>query len=187
MEKCVAEDKRMVLDLSGVAGYPAGFVDEAFGRLTMRFGEDVLKEHLVVEPGPLFSKRADMIWEDIAEWELERKQKLSVNTKKFLKAYQGGKLNPPEHADFCLSFVKYILQTLDIEDCVVSYNKEEEVLFTSFLLPCGWNLMLSQFADENTDAPAVFSIWRGNALLVSDDLPVIEIVDKITQTLADTE
>ena len=67
---------------------------------------------------------------------------------------------------------------LPIVDYVTSYNEYDESLDTVFKINDGLTLSISQFLDEDQDAPSVFSIHRGSTLLVSDELPISEIISR---------
>lgn len=65
---------------------------------------------------------------------------------------------------------------LPIVDYITSYNEYDESLDTVLKINDGLTLSISQFLDEDLDAPSVFSIHRGSKLLVSDELPISEII-----------
>ena len=64
-------------------------------------------------------------------------------------------------------------------DNMSSYNEFDDSIDTMLKLSNGLTLRLSQFLDNDVDSPVVFSIYRDKALLVSDELPLEEIVDTI--------
>lgn len=67
---------------------------------------------------------------------------------------------------------------LPIVDYITTYNDYDESLDTVLKINDGLTLSISQFLDEDLDAPSVFSIHRGSTLLVSDELPISEIISK---------
>lgn len=73
---------------------------------------------------------------------------------------------------------------LQFNDNVSSYNEYDETIETILKLSDGLTLSISQFLDEDADASAVFSVHRGRTLLVSDEMPVREIVDTINSIIA---
>lgn len=82
------------------------------------------------------------------------------------------------------SLMANALCKLDFKDNISSYNKDDDSIDTVLKLSNGLTLSISCFVDEDEDAPMVFSIHRGKALLVSDELPVEEIVRKINSVPA---
>ena len=70
------------------------------------------------------------------------------------------------------------VSVLPIVDYTVSYNEYDESLDTVLKINDGLTLSISQFLDEDLDAPSVFSIHRGTTLLVSDELPISEIINR---------
>lgn len=73
---------------------------------------------------------------------------------------------------------------LEFQDNVSSYNKVDESIDTILRLKNGLTLSVSSFVDEDEDAPMVFSLHRGQTLLVSDELPINEIVRTINSVIA---
>ena len=72
---------------------------------------------------------------------------------------------------------------LPFVDNLSSYNDEDGTIDTQLKLSNGLRLSISQFLDDATDAPVVFSIHRKTVLLVSDELPMSEIVDTLQPLL----
>ena len=73
---------------------------------------------------------------------------------------------------------------LDFDDNVSSYNEFDESIDTILKLKNGLTLSVSCFVDEEINAPMVFSIHRDTMLLVSDELPVDEMVKTIKSVSA---
>lgn len=73
---------------------------------------------------------------------------------------------------------------LEFRDNVSSYNEADASIDTVLKLTNGLVLSVSCFVDEDIDYPMVFSIHRGKMLLVSDALPVGEIVRTINSVTA---
>lgn len=73
---------------------------------------------------------------------------------------------------------------LHFNDNISMYNKYDESIDTIIFLSNGLKLSVSQFLDEDIDAPAVFSIHRGQALLISDAMPINEIIDTINSVVS---
>lgn len=90
---------------------------------------------------------------------------------------------PAEKMNY-FSVMANALCKLDFKDNVSSYNSEDESIDTVLKLKNGLTLSVSCFVDEDTDAPMVFSLHRGKTLLVSDELPVNEIVKTIISVKA---
>lgn len=72
---------------------------------------------------------------------------------------------------------------LPFVDNLTTYNDDDETIDTMLRLSNGLKLRISQFIDEDIEAPVVFSIHRKKILLVSDELPIDEIVDKLMPLL----
>lgn len=73
---------------------------------------------------------------------------------------------------------------LEFHDNVSSYNVADASIDTVLKLSNGLTLSISCFVDEDIDSPMVFSLHRGKVLLVSDALPVGEIVRTINSVTA---
>lgn len=73
---------------------------------------------------------------------------------------------------------------LPFYDNVSSYNNDDESIDTILKLTDGTTLSLSQFLNDDVEAPVVFSIHRNNTLLVADELPLAEIVQTINSVIA---
>lgn len=90
---------------------------------------------------------------------------------------------------FPLGKYSYLMQLANIVcklpfcDNVLSYNNDDETIDTILRLTDGTTLSLSQFLNEDLDAPVVFSIHRNNTLLVADELPLEEIVQTINSVI----
>lgn len=72
-------------------------------------------------------------------------------------------------------------------DNVSEYNRDDDTIDTILKLSNGLKLSISQFLDEDAESPAVFSIHRGSILLVSDELPMSEIVNTIVSVIEKSE
>ena len=73
---------------------------------------------------------------------------------------------------------------LEFRDNVSSYNETDASIDAVLKLTNGLTLSISCFVDEDFDSPMVFSLHRGKVLLVSDALPVGEIVRTINSVTA---
>lgn len=73
---------------------------------------------------------------------------------------------------------------LEFIDNASSYNNIDESIDTVLKLRNGLTLSISSFVGDSEDAPMVFSLHRGQTLLVSDELPVNEIVRTINSVRA---
>lgn len=73
---------------------------------------------------------------------------------------------------------------LEFRDNISSYNEADASIDAVLKLANGLTLSISCFIDEDVDSPMVFSLHRGKALLVSDALPVGEIVRTINSVTA---
>lgn len=90
---------------------------------------------------------------------------------------------PFEKKDF-LSVLSNSLCKLKFVDNISSYNESDFSLDTILKLSNGLKLSISQFLDEDIDSPVVFSIHRGKTLLISDEMPIAEIVNIINSVEA---
>lgn len=71
------------------------------------------------------------------------------------------------------------LSKLEFNDNVSSYNDMDASIDSVLKLANGLTLSISRFVEDDMEAPMVFSIHRGRMLLVSDELPIDEIVSTI--------
>lgn len=73
---------------------------------------------------------------------------------------------------------------LPFEDNISLYNKYDDAIDTVLKLSNGLKISISQFLDEDIFAPVVFSVHRGKDLLISDAMPIDEIVNIINSVMA---
>ena len=73
---------------------------------------------------------------------------------------------------------------LEFRDNVFFYNEADSCIDTVLKLRNGLTLSVSCFLDEDMDTPMVFSLHRGKSLLVSDAMPIGEIVKTINSATA---
>lgn len=85
---------------------------------------------------------------------------------------------PHEKRDY-LSMLSNSVCKLQFIDNISLYNETDFSIDTIIKLSNGLKLSISQFLDEDVDAPVVFSIHRGKTLLISDEMPIAEIVNII--------
>ena len=90
---------------------------------------------------------------------------------------------PSEKKDY-LSALSNSLCKLKFVDNISSYNESDFSIDTIIKLSNGLKLSVSQFLDEDIDSPVVFSIHRGRTLLISDEMPIAEIVNIINSVEA---
>lgn len=72
--KCFKENKKLVVNLDGTAGFASSFLDEAFGQLTYDFGESLLKEVLQIDSNDEPEWRRMIMEETIPQWQKRREQ-----------------------------------------------------------------------------------------------------------------
>ena len=90
----------------------------------------------------------------------------------------------PETKQGYFSQMADALCQLDVKSNVFSYNKIDASIDSVLKLKNGLTLSVSCFIDDEIDSPMVFSIHRGRALLVSDELPINEIVNTLNTVKA---
>lgn len=90
---------------------------------------------------------------------------------------------PEEKASYFIQMAN-VLCRLDFKDSLTSYNKSDASIDSVLKLRSGLTLSVSKFIEDDPEAPVVFSIHRGHDLLVSDELPVDEIVNIIKSVIA---
>lgn len=75
MERAISEDSILEITLDGTAGYASSFLDEAFGKLVMKYKLDTVKKHLKII-SELEPDWKEMIFEEtLPEWEQKRIEK----------------------------------------------------------------------------------------------------------------
>jgi len=70
--RCFREDKDLIVDLDGTAGYASSFLDEAFGQLTYDFGADRVKDRVSIQSLDEPEWRSMINDETIPQWEKRR-------------------------------------------------------------------------------------------------------------------
>jgi len=107
----------------------------------------------------------------------DRYQSLKSNFERYNDGF------PKEKTSYFSQMVN-VLCRLDFKDGLTTYNKSDASIDTVLNLRSGLTLSVSRFIEDDIDAPVVFSIHRGRILLVSDELPVDEIVNTIKSVAA---
>ncbi|MDE6523343.1 MAG: STAS-like domain-containing protein [Muribaculaceae bacterium] len=70
--QALREDKRLVLYLDGVSGYPSSFLDEAIGELVYDFTAKEVKDRLLFETS-MYKRRVSQVMEQtLPQWEVRR-------------------------------------------------------------------------------------------------------------------
>lgn len=110
---------------------------------------------------------------------LDAQLRFEALSESFKKNSQGF---PQEKKGYFLKIAN-ILCKMPFVDNVSSYNDVDESIDTVVKLPNGMKLSISQFLDENDEAPVVFSLHRGKILLVSDELPIEDVVNTLNQLI----
>jgi hypothetical protein len=72
--KCYREDKELVVNLDGTAGFASSFLDEAFGQLTYDFGVELLDSILHIESADEPEWPRMIREETIPQWQKRREQ-----------------------------------------------------------------------------------------------------------------
>lgn len=72
---------------------------------------------------------------------------------------------------------------ISFRDNISEYNSIDATIDTIFKMSGGLTLTLSQFIDDEVDAPVVFSIHRGTELLVSAEMKLGELAKTINEVL----
>lgn len=66
------DNKLLVLELDGVAGYPSSFLDEAIGELIYDFTRDIVSKHLAFET-IMYKRRVNQVLQETyPQWEQRR-------------------------------------------------------------------------------------------------------------------
>ena len=120
-------------------------------------------------------------YEQTIDKESEKMQKRFQSMKHSFARYSEG--FPAEKQVFFTAMANALCK-LDFRDNVTSYNTDDASIDTILKLSSGLTLSISCFIDEDTDSPMVFSLHRGTTLLVTDEMPVEEIVRKINSVTA---
>lgn len=97
----------------------------------------------------------------------------------FSKHSEGFPVDKNEYIDL----LSNTLCRLNFNDNLSSYNEYDNSIDIILMLSNGLKLSISQFIDEDIKAPAVFSIHRGRNLLISDEMPIEEMVDTINSVV----
>lgn len=106
---------------------------------------------------------------------IEMQSRFQAMKRSFLRYSDGF---PTEKHNYFAQMADALCQ-LEVKSNVFSYNKADASIDTVLHLKNGLTLSVSCFIDDDIDSPMVFSIHRGRTLLVSDELPVSEIVNTL--------
>ena len=110
---------------------------------------------------------------DVATMEMQKRYQLICHS---FRRYNDG--FPAEKQSYFAQMAD-ILCRLDFNDNISSFNKIDASIDSVLKLKNGLTLSVSCFIEDEIDTPMVFSIHRGRVLLVSDELPLSEIVNTI--------
>lgn len=119
----------------------------------------------------------DVSMDDVEEKETSRRSEMIKNS--FLKHSKGF---PSEKMDYLFTLANIVSQ-LHFTDNLSEYNEYDETIDTVIKLSNGQTLTISQFLCETITYPVVFSIHRGNELLITDAMPLQEVVDTINSIM----
>ena len=78
MAQCLQENKQLVVQLDGTAGYPSSFLDQAFGELVYDFTLEVVQERVEIETVVNRRRRNKVITQTYPQWEQRRKAEPSM-------------------------------------------------------------------------------------------------------------
>ena len=109
----------------------------------------------------------------------ERQNRIKAIQQIFFKNNNGF----PIEKNAYIIYLSESVSKLKFEDSVCYFNKFDNSIDTILKLKENIKVSISQFIDDEKDAPVVFSIHRGQTLLVSDELPIREIVDTINSVM----
>lgn len=126
----------------------------------------------------VYSKSTE-IDKPIGKSSLDAQQRFKFLSESFKKNNQSF---PQEKNGYFLKMAN-TLSRIPFVDNVSSYNDDDETIDTVVKLPNGMKLSISQFLDDNVEAPVVFSLHREKTLLVSDELPIEDIVETLNQLI----
>jgi hypothetical protein len=85
-----------------------------------------------------------------------------------------------------MSYMEYMANVMcgiSFLDNISAFNKIDETIDTVFKLNGGLTLTMSQFLEDEIDAPVVFSIHRGEELLVSAEMNLDELAKTVKDVL----
>ena len=119
--------------------------------------------------------RSDSQGKIITREEIERQQRYDKIKASFLR-------NKGDFANkdmLYFSRLASVMQYVPFIDAVSSFDGYDNTLYSRYKLPGNLTLSVSQFLDESVDAPVVFSIHRNKALLVSSEMDLHELMQKM--------
>lgn len=85
-----------------------------------------------------------------------------------------------------MSYMEYMANVmcgLSFEENISAFNKFDETIDSVFKMSGGLTLSLTQFLDEEQDAPVIFSIHRDEELLVSAEMKLDELAKTVNEVL----
>ncbi len=106
---------------------------------------------------------------------IETQRRFQALKSSFFRYSQGF---PKEKSDYFSRMASAICK-LESNEIVSYYNDIDSSIDVVLKLKTGLTISIACFIDEDVDAPVVFSIHRGRTLLVSDELPINEVVSNI--------
>jgi hypothetical protein len=137
---------------------------------------------LTAQPFMLFYPHASHVYErtqnesaKIEREEIDKQLRYDAIIRSF-RRYSAG--FPMEKQNYLIHMANALCR-LNFKDNLLSFNHGDSAIDAVLKLAKGLTLSVSCFVDEEYDAPMVFSIHRGPVLLISDELPVGDIVRTI--------
>ena len=165
-------DAQMILNAGGSA-YSWGFKTELFEKSTS-------------SGSPLSFVNENM------RFRIASTQTISMSTDDKLRQYRYTSIERSfmKHSDGLpgnkMSYMEYMANVmcgLSFSDNISSYNKFDDTIDSVFRLDGDLTLTMSQFLDEKIDAPVVFSIHRGEDLLVSAEMRMEELEKTVNEVI----
>lgn len=111
--------------------------------------------------------------------ELTENSQLQSLKRSFSKYNEGF---PPEKQEY-FDYIANALCKLNFTDNICSYNKIDSSIDIVLYLECGIKVCLSYFIDGDEIVPVLFLLYRNGKLLVSDEMFINDVVDKINYVI----
>lgn len=109
----------------------------------------------------------------------ERQYRFKAIQRSFLRHCDG----LPNDKMIYLEYMANEMCGISFRDNISEFNIIDATIDTIFKMSGGLTLTLSQFIDDEIDAPVVFSIHRGTELLVSAEMKLGELAKTISEVL----
>lgn len=113
----------------------------------------------------------------------EEYMKIKERYRAIERSFVENKINFPDDKITYFSFFANSLSRLPFVNNFTEFDEWNDSIYSELKLDNGLNIKVTMFLEDDEEAPVVFSVFRGKALLISDELPIYDMVDTLNSIM----